>query len=41
MVEFGAVLLAMLLPFADALGVLIPQLFPIVVLAVLLAIQKN
>ena len=40
-VEFGAVLLAMLLPFADALGVLIPQLFPIFVLAVLLAVQKN
>ena len=40
-VEFGAVLLAMLLPFADALGVLIPQLFPIFVLAVLLAIQKQ
>lgn len=39
--EFGAVLAAMLLPFADALGVLIPQLLPIPVLAVLLAVQKK
>ena len=31
---------AMLLPFADALGVLIPQLFPVPALAVLLAVKK-
>lgn len=39
--EFGAVLGAMLLPFADALGVLIPQLFPIFVLAAMLALKKE
>ncbi len=40
-VEFGAVLAAMVLPFADALGVLIPQLFPIMVLAVLAAVGRK
>lgn len=39
--EFGAVVGAMLLPFADALGVLIPQLFPVFVLAALLALKKE
>lgn len=39
--EFGAVLAALFLPFADALGVLIPQLFPILVLAVLMAVGKK
>ena len=38
--ELGPVLAAMLLPFADALGVLIPQLFPVPALAVLLAVKK-
>ena len=39
--EFGAVVGAMLLPFADALGVLIPQLFPVIVVAALLALKKE
>ncbi len=39
--EFVPVLVAMFVPFLDALGILIPQLFPIFVLAVLLVLQKD
>ena len=35
------VLFSMLVSFPDALGVLIPQLFPVPALAVLLALQKK
>lgn len=35
-VVFGSVALALFVPFVDALGVLLPQLFPIPVLAVLM-----
>ncbi len=41
LVEFGAVLLALLIPGADPIGVLIPQLFGLPILAVLMAIQKD
>lgn len=38
---FLPVLFCMLVSFPDALGVLIPQLFPVPALAVLLALQKK
>ena len=37
----GAVVLALFVPFADALGVLVPQLFCLPVLAVRLALEKK
>ena len=40
-VVFGAVGLALFVPFADALGVLVPQLFCLPVLAVRLALEKK
>ena len=40
-VVFGAVVLALFVPFADALGVLVPQLFCLPVLAVRLALEKK
>lgn len=39
--EFGAVLVSLFIPGADPVGVLIPQLFGLPVLAVLMAIDKN
>lgn len=39
--EFGAVLLALVIPGADPIGVLIPQLFGLPILAVLMAIEKD
>lgn len=41
LVEFGAVLVALVIPGADAVGVLIPQLFGLPVLAILMAIEKD
>ena len=40
-IVFGAVVLALFVPFADALGVLVPQLFCLPVLAVRLALEKK
>lgn len=40
-VTLGSVLLAMVLPFVDALGVLLPQLFPMPVLAVCMTLYKG
>ena len=41
LVEFGAVLVSLFIPGVDPVGVLIPQLFGLPVLAVLMAIDKN
>lgn len=38
---FGSVIAALFLPFVDALGVIVPQLFPGPVLAVLLAMDDT
>ena len=40
-IVFGAVVLALFVPFIDALGVLVPQLFCLPVLAVRLALEKK
>ena len=40
-IVFGTVVLALFVPFIDALGVLVPQLFCLPVLAVRLALEKK
>lgn len=40
-VVFGGVLAALFVPAVDALGVIVPQFFPVPVLAVLLALEKE
>ncbi|WP_367924349.1 hypothetical protein [uncultured Ruthenibacterium sp.] len=41
MVEFGAVIVSLFIPAADPIGVLIPQLFGLPILAILMAIEKE
>lgn len=40
-VVFGSILVCMFVPGVDALGAVVPQLFPIPVLALLFALQKG